>query len=207
MNILLIDDHPLVRKGLISVLSLENDIDSIREASNIKDAYELITYENPDIILIDLKLGKECGLEVIEMCNLDICNSKFIVLTSSTDEGDFKKAKELCVHGYVLKEALPEELIYAIRLVYKGRKYYDPKIMDEIMNEYNEDNLLDELTVRELEVLTALSEGLNNKDIADKLFISIFTVKKHISQILNKLNLTDRTQAALFAQSKMQRIG
>lgn len=206
MKILLIDDHPLVRKGLISVLSLEKDINLIIEASNVKDAYELINNENPDIILLDLKLGKESGLQIVEMCNLDTCNRKFIVLTSSTEDSDFKKAKELCVDGYVLKEALPEELIYAIRLVYKGRRYYDPNIMDEIMNEFDKENLLDELTERELEVLEALSEGLNNKDIADKLFISIYTVKKHVSQILNKLNFTDRTQAALYAQSKLQRI-
>ena len=110
---------------------------------------------------------------------------------------DFRRARELGVDGYVLKEAFPEELIAAIRLVYRGRKYYDPSMVDLVMNKDEDDSLIEQLTPRELEVLRALGEGLNNKDIAKKLFITEYTVKKHVSQILAKLDLTGRTQAAL----------
>jgi len=91
---------------------------------------------------------------------------------------------------------------HAIQLVARGRKYYDPGILDEIMNE----SLLGELSEREQEVLMSLGEGLSNKEIAEKLFISIFTVKKHVSQVLEKLDLADRTQAALYIQSKLQKL-
>lgn len=206
MRIILVDDHPLVRKGLISVLSLNKEIEIIGEADNKADAVNLITNKDPDLSLIDLRLGVESGLDIIDYFNKINSKCKFIVLTSSANEWDFKKAKNLGAQGYILKEALPEELIYAIQLVGRGRKYYDPGIMDEIMEESEDDSILEELTEREQEVLIALGEGLSNKDIANKLFISIFTVKKHVSQILAKLDLTDRTQAALYIQSRLQKI-
>lgn len=110
----------------------------------------------------------------------------------------------LGVEGYVLKEALPEELLSAIRLVAKGRKYYDPTVVQQAM-EYDKEYRgkgMDELTPRELEVLAFLAKGMNNKAIAEALFITEHTVKKHIGQILEKLDLHDRTQAALYAVSR-----
>ncbi|HBC30978.1 MAG TPA: DNA-binding response regulator [Clostridiales bacterium] len=202
MRIMIVDDHPLVRKGLISVLSLENNIEVIGEASNNNDAIKFITDKKPDIALVDLRLGNENGLYIIDYFNKKNTECKFMILTSSANEWDFKKAQELGAQGYILKEALPEELIYAIQLVARGRKYYDPGILDEIMNE----SLLGELSEREQEVLMSLGEGLSNKEIAEKLFISIFTVKKHVSQVLEKLDLADRTQAALYIQSKLQKL-
>lgn len=202
MRIMIVDDHPLVRKGLISVLSLENNIEVIGEASNNNDAIKFITDKKPDIALVDLRLGNENGLDIIDYFNKKNTECKFMILTSSANEWDFKKAQELGAQGYILKEALPEELIYAIQLVARGRKYYDPGILDEIMNE----SLLGELSEREQEVLMSLGEGLSNKEIAEKLFISIFTVKKHVSQVLGKLDLADRTQAALYIQSKLQKL-
>lgn len=205
MRIILVDDHPLVRKGLISVLSLEKDIEIIGEASNNEEAVKLINEKEPDLALIDLRLGEDNGLDIIEYFNKRKTQCKFLVLTSSSNEWDFKKAKDFGSHGYILKEALPEELIYAVQLVSRGRKYYDPGIMDELMDESN-NGILEELTDREQEVLISLGEGLSNKEIADKLFISIYTVKKHVSQILAKLNLADRTQAALYIQSRLLKI-
>jgi DNA-binding NarL/FixJ family response regulator len=205
MRIILVDDHPLVRKGLISVLSLEKGIEIIGEASNIGETISLISEKDPDLALIDLRLGRENGLDIIKNYKNKSIRCKFLVLTSSSNERDFRKAKELGSQGYILKEALPEELIYAIHLIERGRKYYDPSIMDEIIKD-SYDNIFEELTEREQEVLVALGEGLSNKDIAKKLYISLFTVKKHVSQILNKLDLTDRTQAALYIQSRLNKI-
>lgn len=202
MRIMIVDDHPLVSKGLISVLSLEDNIEIVGEASCIKDAIRFITDRKPDIALVDLRLGNENGLDIIDYFNKRNSKCKFMVLTSSANEWDFKKAQELGAQGYILKEALPEELIYAIQLAARGRKYYDPGILDEIMNE----TLLDKLSEREQEVLMALGEGLSNKEIAEKLYISIYTVKKYVSQVLDKLDLDDRTQAALYIQSKLQKI-
>lgn len=203
MKLLLIDDHPLVRKGLQFVLSLEKDMEVIGEASNSSEALNLLKNHTPDIALLDLKLGNEYGLDIVENCFKNNLSCKFIVLTSSSDEYDFRKAEKVGAYGYVLKEALPEELLYAVRLVNQGRKYYDSGIMSEIMKESSTDNNKEDLTPREQEVLLSLGEGLCNKDIGKKLFISDYTVKKHVSQILVKLGLTDRTQAALYVQKKL----
>ncbi|MHB8963925.1 MAG: response regulator [Saccharofermentanales bacterium] len=201
LSLIVVDDHPLVRQGLRSVLSLENDLVFAGEASCNKDAVTLIRTVNPDLVLLDIRLSGESGFDLIEYCNKAGIPCKFLVLTSSADERDFRYAKELGAHGYILKEALPEDLLYAIHLVGRGKNYYDPKIMDEIMKDPMHSAESEELTERELEVLGALGDGLCNKEIADRLFISIFTVKKHVSQILAKLDLADRTQAALYAQA------
>jgi two-component system nitrate/nitrite response regulator NarL len=201
MKLILVDDHPLVRKGLASVLNLENDFDIVGEASNVQGALDLLSKVKPDLALVDLRLGDEYGLDILKKsCNTYPC--KFIILTSSANEEDFRRSEEAGASGYVLKDALPEELLYAVRLVSRGRKYYDPGIMNLLMKGSQQDIYVEELTPREKDVLIALGEGLSNKDIAKKLFITEYTVKKHVSQILAKLNLTDRTQAALYAHTK-----
>lgn len=202
MNIVIVDDHPLVRQGLTAVLSAEGDMNLIGEAANADEALEIITRTKPDIALVDLRLMDVSGLDIVKVCKEKVPVCKYIILTSSVDQEDFRRARELGVDGYVLKEAFPEELIAAIRLVYRGRKYYDPSMVDFIMNKDENDFRIEQLTPRELEVLRTLGEGLKNKDIAKKLFITEYTVKKHVSQILAKLDLADRTQAALYAVDK-----
>jgi len=202
MNIVIVDDHPLVRQGLTAVLSAEENMNLIGEAANADEALEIITRTKPDIALVDLRLMDVSGLDIVKVCMEKVPACKYIILTSSVDQEDFRRARELGVDGYVLKEAFPEELIAAIRLVNRGRKYYDPSMVDLVMNKDEDDSLIEQLTPRELEVLRALGEGLNNKDIAKKLFITEYTVKKHVSQILAKLDLTGRTQAALYAVDK-----
>jgi len=202
MNIVIVDDHPLVRQGLTAVITFEGDMNIIGEASTGDEAVSLVGRTNPDIALVDLRLTDISGLEIIRSCKEKAPACKYIILTSSVEKEDFRRARELGVDGYVLKEAFPEELISAIRLVYRGRKYYDPAMIDSMMTKDKSDGLVEQLTARELEVLGALGEGLNNKDIAKKLFITEYTVKKHVSQVLAKLELADRTQAALYAREK-----
>ena len=202
MNIVIIDDHPLVRHGLTAIITLEGDMNLIGEASTGNEAIRLVPETNPDIALVDLRLVDISGLDIIRKCREEVPDCKYIILTSSADKEDFRKAREVGVDGYVLKEAFPEELITAIRLVYRGRKYYDPGMIDSMMSTDENDKQLEQLTPRELDVLRALGEGLNNKEIAKKLFITEYTVKKHVSQVLAKLELADRTQAALYALEK-----
>ena len=201
MKVVLVDDHPLVRQGLVSLLSTEPDIQIEGEAATINEAIVLIKKLTPDIALIDLILGKEYGLDIVHLLKEEGVNCRFIILTSSTDILDFVKAQQIGVDGYILKDAFPEEIIYAMRLVSKGRRYYDPQIFE--FKETNEiDNKIDFLTPREKEVLSALGQGLSNRDLAKKLYITETTAKKHVSQILAKLELTDRTQAAIYANTK-----
>ncbi|MZQ83075.1 response regulator [Paenibacillus sp. 5J-6] len=199
MKVVIVDDHPLVRRGLSAVLKLEANIEISGESETVEQALELIKETKPDLAIVDLKLGNRSGLEVVENIKDTSCRS--IILTSSTLEQDVRKAEAVGADGYVLKEALPEELLLAIKLIFKGKKYFDPGLMEMLFKKEEEDSF-SKLTPKEREVLIGLGEGLSNQGMAKKLMVTEFTVKKHVSQILNKLCVNDRTQAALLAQSK-----
>lgn len=204
MKVVIVDDHPLVRKGLNTILTLEG-MDIVGEARNYKEAIELFKTKKADLALVDLRLGRESGLDLIAESLLLKLECKFVVLTSSTDEADFKRAKEIGVDGYVLKEALPEELIHALRVIARGRQYYDPGVMDLLIDSRSPlkiDGQFEQLTPKEKEILLELGMGHSNKEISQKLYITEYTVKKHVSQVLAKLNLADRTHAALYANVK-----
>lgn len=202
MTLVSIDDYPLSRQGLMAVLGLEEGFEFVGEASCINEARDVIFRLKPEIVIVDLKLKDECGFDIISEVKVSNNNCKVVVLTSSLDPDDFKRASEFGVDGYILKDAMPEEIVNAVRLVSKGRKYYDPSIMEILIKKEKLDNI-EQLTPRELDVLAALGKGLNNKNIAAQLFISEYTVKKHVSQILAKLGLNGRTQAALYANKKL----
>lgn len=205
MRIAIVDDHPLVRKGLVSILTLDGTMEVLGEATNSREALTLFRTEKPDLAIVDLRLGNESGLELIKEAKQQSITCKFVVLTSSTEEQDFERAKEIGVDGYVLKEALPEELIHALRIISRGRKYYDPGVLDlEIKTRLplEKDGHVEQLTPKEKEVLLKLGIGHTNKEISQDLYITEYTVKKHVSQILAKLELADRTHAALYANAK-----
>jgi two-component system, NarL family, nitrate/nitrite response regulator NarL len=200
MKIVIVDDHPLVRKGINSILSLEDNFEVVGEAGCVSDAEKLIFENKADAALIDLRLGNEDGLTIVKDTKATNTPCKFIVLTSSLVHDDFQRAEKCGISGYILKESLPDEIIYALNVINRGRKYFDPNVVDCVMK--TKDYYIDDLTPREREILEALGKGLCNKEIAGRLFITESTVKKHISQILSKLNLTDRTQAALYFRDK-----
>lgn len=200
MKIVIIDDHPLVRQGITALFSLEKEMEVIGEAGTLREAVQLIIKQQPDVAIVDLRLGDSSegsGLDVINTCREQGCRCKFIILTSSVNTLDFQKACEADVEGYLLKEAFPEELLLAVKLVHGGRKYFDPGLMETVV--CHKDNRWENLTAKEHETLLLLAEGLNNREIAERLYISESTVKKHVSQILAKLGVADRTKAALYA--------
>jgi two-component system nitrate/nitrite response regulator NarL len=199
MKVVIVDDHPLVRKGLIAVLATEEEIEVVGVSEGVEDAMETIERTEPDLAIIDIRLGEQSGFELVE--NLRHLPCRFIMLTSSAAEFDVRRAEESGADGYVLKNSMPEELLLAIKMVDRGRKYFDQGLM-EVLIRKEADDPLEKLTPKEREVLISLGEGLSNGALAKKLMISEFTVKKHVSRIFQKLNLTDRTQAALYAQSR-----
>ena len=197
MRIMIVDDHPMVRKGISSVLSCEDDVKEIKEASNVSEAMHILSLYGPDVAIVDLKLGREDGLEIVNRAKKKDYPTKFIVLTSSGLKEDFRRAQEAGVDGYILKDAFTEDIIYAFHVVNKGNKYVDPQIL-KYDNGQKEDDGIEQLTLREKDILELLGKGLSNNQIADKLFISENTVKKHISNVLLKLGLERRTQAAIY---------
>jgi DNA-binding NarL/FixJ family response regulator len=169
VKLLVVDDHPLVRKGIISTFSIEKKIDEVREASSVDEAMKMLSIYKPDIAVLDLYLYHEDGLEVVKRAkSLSGCSTKFIILTSSSKMEDFKRAQEAGVDGYLLKDAFTEDIIYAFHLVTRGKKYYDPEIVQSNISRH-ENKYLEELTPREKEVLMELKEGLSNNEIAKKL--------------------------------------
>jgi len=204
IKLIMVDDHPLVRKGIEAAARLEENLELVGCASNGAEALQLIGEHRPDVALIDLRLQNEHGLSVVRK-GREVCpETRFIILTSYSTEEEIQGAIKEDVDGYVLKEALPEELISAIYTVSQGRKYFDPAVVQFAMGQgrYKKKPDTSQLTPREMEVLKALGRGLNNSGIAQELFISEHTVKKHVGSILDKLDLKDRTQAALYAVSK-----
>lgn len=208
MRVAVVDDHPLVWQGIKAVLETEPDMEPIGWASNGWEAEKLILKHKPDIVLMDLRLPGESGLDIIKRLKPKAPSAHFVILTTYVEERDVTKALNIGVDGYVLKEAMPEEMLAALRLVDKGRPYFDPAVMQMVARNRERQNKLSELTEREQEVLRELGKGLSNKEIAAKLFITEYTVKKHVSSILAKLGLKDRTQAALYtiASSRLRQL-
>lgn len=204
LRMILLDDHPLVRQGIRMIVSASPLVEVVGEAGSILEALTLLQEVQPDLVLVDVNLGSENGLQLIRKARQIGSACKFMLLTSSITRSELQEARALQVEGICLKEAFPEDLIYAVEVVARGRKYYDASLMNAFMEEAAsaEKSPIDNLTPKEFEVLCALGKGRSNKEIAGDLYITEFTVKKHVSQILAKLELADRTQAALYALSK-----
>lgn len=201
MKILIVDDHPLVRKGIVSTLDFDEDIEEILEASNVEEAMAIIQNKKPVLTILDLNLASEDGLEIVSRSKSLRCNTKFLILTSSIRKEDYIRAKDIDVDGYILKEAFAEDILYAIHVIMRGKKFIDLEVLEYESQSRTLNGYLDKLTPREVDVLIELGEGLSNYEIAKKLYISENTVKKHVSNILSKLDLSHRTQAALYAQN------
>lgn len=199
MRILIVDDHDIVRKGLIAALELEKNFDVIEEAEDIESAMKKLRTEKPEIALIDLNLGnKQNGINIIKQAQKEGIQTKYMILTSSSQKADFADSKALGVSGYILKDSALEDIEYAIKAVMKGRNFFDSQI--QVQGEKSQEEKMRELlTEREVEVLRALGLGLTNAQIAEKLYITENTVKKHISSLLAKLEFTHRTEAALYS--------
>ncbi len=199
MKLLIVDDHPLVRRGIIDCLSMNKSIEEIREADTIQNALKILRSNPIDIVVVDLHLGIEDGFDLIEQARKVKKDAKYVILTSSSRLVDFQRAKQLDIDAFILKDAFVEDFLYAIHVVNRGDKYYSPRFMEETMNGFVPREL-DSLTDREREVLEQLIKGRSNAQISDTLFITEGTAKKHISNILTKLNLNSRIDAILYAK-------
>ncbi|HEX9987785.1 MAG TPA: response regulator transcription factor [Chloroflexia bacterium] len=202
ISLVIVDDHAIVRQGLRTYLELQPDIEVVGEASDGREALEVVRDTLPDIVLMDLVMPNVDGVEATRTITMLSPSSRVIVLTSfSEDEKVFASIKA-GAQGYLMKDVLPQELVRAIRTVHRGEAQLDPEIARKLMQEFTNPQPATpkhDLTERELEVLRLIAQGKSNKDISEDLVLSEKTVKTHVSNILQKLHLTDRTQAAVYA--------
>jgi len=207
IDVMIADDHSLMREGLKQLLELEVNIDVVAQAGDGKEALSQALKYNPDVVLLDINMPKMNGIEVLRRFRDLGIESKVIMLTIHEDREYLFETMNMGANGYILKDSDANSLIKAIKSVNNGGTYIQPSIKSilsdrrtNIDKELNEELLkVKSLTNREYEVLTLIAEGLNNRKIAERLYISEKTVKNHVSSIFKKLEVNDRIQAAIFA--------
>jgi len=195
ITILCVDDHPLVRKGIASILANEPTLKLVGEAGNGHEAVEMFRDLRPDVVLMDLRMPEMDGIEATKQIRKINPEAKIIALTSYDGDQDIYKAIEAGVRGYILKEMVHTKVIDAIHTVHSGKRLM-PTEVAELLSEYFPQVAL---TPREIEVLKCVAKGMANKEIAHHLGTASGTVKMHVQNILAKLGASDRTHAVTIA--------
>ena len=195
IRILIVEDHHVVRKGLVTLLGLIQGFRVVGEAADGTEAIAQFHVCKPDVTLIDLRLPNKSGVDVVHSIRQESAESRFIALTTHEGDEDIHRALQAGVRSYLLKGATTDELVSAIRLVHQGELYVPGEIAEKLAGRLG----MKELTPREMDVLEQIVYGRSNRSISGHLDISEATVKTHINSLLSKLCVTDRTQAATTA--------
>ncbi|CAG9609269.1 response regulator [Pseudoneobacillus rhizosphaerae] len=201
IKVVVVDDHDMVRKGIISYLLTESNIEVIGEARSGNEGVQLVKKVKPDIVLMDLLMENGNGIMATKEILSFQPNCKVIIITSYYDDQQVFPALEAGAFSYLLKTASANEIVQAIYKAIQGETIIEPKVANKMLNRFrtSERKPHDDLTERELDVLKCLGEGMTNQEISEELFIGVKTVKTHVSNILSKLSVSDRTQAAVYA--------
>ncbi|MGE5360749.1 MAG: response regulator [Bacteroidales bacterium] len=195
IRVLSVDDHPLVRKGIASILANESDIELVAEAGNGREAVDRFRRHQPDVTLMDLRMPEMDGIDAIRAIRSEFPDAKIIALTSYDGDQDIFRALDAGARGYLLKDMVHTEVLRAIRTVHAGKRLVPPEVAERLPDTFPRAAL----TPREVEVLRLAAEGLGNKEIADQLGTAAGTVKMHVQNILSKLGAADRAQAVAIA--------
>lgn len=195
IRVLVVEDHNVVRQGLVALLKVTDDLNVVGEAADGVEAVAQFRKHQPDVTLMDLRLPKLGGVDAISRIRKESPHARFIVLTTYDGDEDIYRALKAGAKAYLLKGMTSEELMAAIRAVHAGKSHIPPAIAERLAERMR----AEELTPREFDVLKQIVRGRSNKEIASELQISEATVKTHINSLLSKLGVTDRTQAATAA--------
>jgi DNA-binding NarL/FixJ family response regulator len=205
---MIVDDQELFRRGLAMLLAAEDDIDLVGEAADGHEATALAAAVAPDVILMDVRMPQQSGIEACIEIKSVVPSAKIVMLTMSDEEADLYDAIRNGASGYLLKDASIDQVAEAVRVVAEGQSLISPSMAVKLLEEFKaisrsdggkDDALNPRLTPRELEVLNLVAHGLANRDIAKELFISENTVKNHVRNILEKLQLHSRMEAVMYA--------
>lgn len=201
--ILILDDHPIARQGLAAIIQMHRPDEAIRQAGCISEAMQIASEPGITMAFIDINLGQENGFDFLSWIKNKDDAIKTFFITSSSRESDFLLAKEMGVDAYVLKDAFIDEIVYGLKVVERGCRFYSSTLIERMNRLSSDENQLKDLTDREIDVLILLSQGYSNAKISRQLFISEGTTKKHISSILSKLGLDNRVEAVLYASKNI----
>lgn len=193
IRIMAVDDHPLYRRGIAAVVSVQADLKLVAEAANGREAIQQFRTHRPDVTLMDLQMPEMSGLDAIRAIVGEFPDARIIVLATYAGDVKVLRALKAGACGYLLKEALHREVLDTIRAVHAGKKALSPEVSFELAEHVSDD----QLTPGEVRVLRLIAEGKANKEIAARLSLSEETVKWQVRNILSKLSVTDRTQAAM----------
>jgi NarL family two-component system response regulator LiaR len=199
IRIVLVDDHAVVRGGLRFLLEQQPDMEVIGEGKDGAQGVALVTSLLPDVVLLDLLMPRMDGITAVREMKRLTPHTRIIILTSYYEDDQVFGAIKAGAISYLLKDAGPDELVAAVRAAARGEGVLHPQVAARVLREMQQRSPLQELTARELDVLTLIARGRSNAEIAAELIIGEGTVKTHVSNILTKLHLADRTQAAIYA--------
>ena len=201
IRVLIVDDHAIVREGLRTLLSDESEVEIVGEAEDGADAVAKISILNPDVVLMDIALPEQNGIEAAGAVQRAGMKTKIILLTSTLgDDLRLQEALDAGVMGYLLKDVSKEDLLRAIESAHRGAPAFHPEVQKQLLRRAAGDRFPHEdLTPRELDILKEIARGKSNKAIAFDLNLTEGTVKGYVSVVLSKLGVDDRTQAALYA--------
>ncbi len=199
IRIFVVDDHPMIRHGLVAMLRSDSSLMWVGEAADGAEAVRLAPHAEPDVVLVDLVMPRMDGIAAITAMRPLLPKAKFLVLTSLLDATEVRRAMAAGASGFLLKNASPQELVNVIIGAARGRRVMAPEVTDALIAGERETHPGDELTGRERELLALMATGLSNQEIANRLTIAMPTVKFHVTNILAKLHADNRTEAVLVA--------
>lgn len=204
IKVFIADDYDIIRHGLKGILSFEDNIKVVGEASNGEDAIKMLDLIDVDVVLLDFNMPRLNGIEVLKSIKESNRKIKVIVITVEDDINTIHKAIDIGADGYMLKDSAGTEIVDAIKTVYENEKYIDKSLVSLLFVDIkckgnNTNSLLNNLSNREIEVLIQISRGLSNKEIGEKLYLSEKTIKNYSTSLFRKINVQDRVQATIFA--------
>ncbi len=204
IKVIIVDDHKLVTDCISLFLKGAREIEVIGVTHSGKDTLSMLKKEKPEVVLVDITMPEMSGIQLTEAIKKKYPTIKILILSMHSDYNNISDAIDAGADGYVPKDVSSEELVEAIVTVSKGKNFFHSTISDEIVKNYaskrqQNDNILPQLTRRELEVLQLFAEGFNNSEIADKLFLSVRTIESHKNHILQKTNMKNSVELIKFA--------